>query len=286
MGPVSINALWIYPVKSLAGIPLSSAKLTPAGLAGDREWMLVDDGGRFVTQRQIPQLATLGTAWKNGQLTLSHRGQSVTVHASEARTSRSVTVWRHDCSALMAPAPINRWINEQLKPDTPLTLVRFDPAHQRPLEHERFGQAHTHFADAAPYLISNQASLEALNQRLAERDEPQIDMRRFRPNIVLSRLPAFAEHRLTSLQSEALHLALIDPCQRCAVITVDQSTGERTPTGSPLRTLASINAMPGKPKAPAFGVNSLLKKGDGQVLRVGDLMSAFQPSYRPEEPAT
>lgn len=270
MRPVSISALCIYPVKSLAGIALESAELTREGLAGDREWMLVDDSGRFVTQRQTPQLATLSTAWENSHLTLSQHGESVTIHADEACTSRSVTVWRHNCSALMAPARVNSWINERLKPDTPLTLVRFDSTHTRPLDPARFGEARTHFADAAPYLVCNQASLEALNQRLAERDEPQIDMRRFRPNIVVSGLPAFAEHQLAGLYGEGFHLSLIDPCQRCAVITVDQSTGDRTPNGSPLRTLASLNAMPDKPKAPAFGVNSLLKKGRGKILRVGD----------------
>lgn len=272
MSSVRVAALWIYPVKSLSGTYLASAQLTPAGLAGDREWMLVDHQGRFVTQRQLPQLATLDANWENGQLTLSHRGQSVTVHTEETNTPCTATVWRHECAALMAPDRVNSWINRLLKPNAPMTLVRFDPSYRRTLDPERFGEAHTHFADAAPLLISNQASLETLNGRLADRQEPQVDMRRFRPNIVLSGLPAFAEHRLGSIEGEDFRIAFIDPCQRCAVITVDQSTGQRHSHGSPLRTLAALNAMPDNPKAPAFGVNSVLQAGAGRTIKVGDLV--------------
>lgn len=281
MSSITVEALWIYPVKSLAGIPLASAQLTPAGLAGDREWMLVDASGRFVTQRQLPQLAVIGTAWDNNQLTLVHREQSISVHIDEACTPSSVSLWRDQCQALKAPERVNRWLNEQLKSDTPLTLVRFDRVIERALDSERFGRGNTHFADAAPYLVTNQASLEVLNTQLLERDEPQIDMRRFRPNLVLSGLPAFSEQQVSGLQGQEFSLALIDPCQRCAVITVDQSTGQRAANGSPLRTLARLNPMPDKPKAPAFGVNTLLRHGAGFIVKVGDRLAIEQRDRQP-----
>ncbi|MCR6650818.1 MAG: MOSC domain-containing protein [Cellvibrionaceae bacterium] len=101
-------------------------------------------------------------------------------------------------------------------------------------------------------------------------------MLRFRPNVVFSGLPAFAEHQYQSLRSENgdTVLGLKDHCQRCAVITVDQKTGIASPTQHPFAALAQLNSMPGKPKAPVFGVNTVLVAGNGSEIRCGDQWQA------------
>src|SRR5688572_13292605 len=72
MMTATIEQLWIYPVKSLAGISVLTATLETAGLAGDREWMIVDGDGLFLSQRKLPRLATIKTEFQNGQITLLH----------------------------------------------------------------------------------------------------------------------------------------------------------------------------------------------------------------------
>ena len=54
---LKITELNIYPVKSLRGISLNSAKVTDRGFQYDRRWMLIDDNGMFMTQRDFPQMA-------------------------------------------------------------------------------------------------------------------------------------------------------------------------------------------------------------------------------------
>lgn len=272
MNPVTIEQLWVYPVKSLAGIPLNVSVLQTTGLANDREWMIVDGNGRFVTQRQLPQLATIKTALREDELFLSHARAGEIAVPQPTGESVSVKVWRDDCRAFAAAEHINQWLQEALGHKQPLSLVCFDKRQPRPTNPERFGDFHTFFSDGAPFLVANIASLRALNERLLLDHQTPVDIRRFRPSIVVSGLPAFAEHHCRYLRrpdSDAV-LGLKDHCQRCSVITVDQSTGVPSSDTQPFKTLAQINSMPGNPKAPAFGVNSVLTAGAGSEIRCGE----------------
>jgi uncharacterized protein YcbX len=153
---------------------------------------------------------------------------------------------------------------------------------------ERFGvDCHTVFADAAPYLIANQASLDALNRELLEQGKKSVDIRRFRPNIVINGEPeAFAEHTLTTLQRDPTQdapsdyrLSLIDHCQRCVITTIDPDKGARDDDMTVFKTLARINPMPQLPgteqrskAAPAFAVNALLAGGHDTIIQCGDAL--------------
>jgi uncharacterized protein len=61
MQPVRVSELYIYPVKGARGIRVGAAELTPRGLRHDRRFMIVDEAGRFISQREVPALALLGT---------------------------------------------------------------------------------------------------------------------------------------------------------------------------------------------------------------------------------
>lgn len=272
MPPVIIEQIWIYPVKSLAGISLQSATLLPTGLAGDREWMLVDSDGVFLSQRKLPRMATIRPELQNGELVLSHQRDGEVVVSPTDGEPRPVKVWNSMCSGYPARPEVNKWLQQALATDMDLQLVYFDKRQPRPTNPERFGPYHTYFSDGAPYLCANLESLRALNQHLMLAGTASVDMRRFRPNLVLSGLPPFAEHEVQSLRAAAGNavLGLKDHCQRCAIMTVDQSTGVPSPDQHPLMALAQVNSMPGKPKAPAFGVNSVLLAGEGQEIRCGD----------------
>lgn len=273
---VTIEQLWIYPVKSLAGIPLTSATLLSTGLAGDREWMLVDAEGLFLSQRKIPRMATIRTELRDGGLVLRSPGHGEILVAAPDGETRPVKVWKSVCEAFVARAEVSDWLKQALAIDTDLHLVYFNKRTFRPIDPQRFGPYHTYFADSAPYLSANLASMQALNQHLLTTRIAPVDMRRFRPSVVFSGLPPFAEHHYASLHSAdgEARLGLKDHCQRCSVITVDQDSGVASSAQHPFAALAELNSMPGKPKAPVFGVNTVLMAGEGMGIRCGDQWQA------------
>ena len=270
---LNIEGLYIYPVKSLAGDEVKTATLTNAGLKGDREWMIVDRNGKFVSQRKYPLLATLKATLNHQGLILTNKNRdSISIDQKRLNEELPVKIWNNPCQGLPASEDAGRWIADSIKANEQLSLVYFDKRVRRELDLERFGPGYTYFSDAAPFLIANIASLNFLNQNLEKRGFNPVLMDRFRPNIVLSGLAAFEEHNINRITSAdgATEITLIDHCQRCAVIAVDQSSGERSQGGHPLKQLAAINAMPKNPAAPAFGVNSVLSKTAGNSISVGD----------------
>ena len=131
-------------------------------------------------------------------------------------------------------------------------------------------ETHTHFADAAPLLVANEASLDALNRELASQEESPVPMNRFRPNITIRGPGAFQEHELAALAGPEYRLRMCHPCQRCKVTTIDQDSAEKHPHWQPYKTLATLNPMPGTKRAPAFGHNAIIEKGAGARVSLGD----------------
>lgn len=154
------------------------------------------------------------------------------------------------------------------------------PNHQRvQSQPQRFGDnTHTYFADAAPFLISNTNSLTALNSALQNKGLNPVDDRRFRANIVISGLPAFAEHQVDYLSHHSgERLVLRDHCERCIMTTIDPDTGIKDPSMEPFRTLATLNPNPNNLKAPTFGVNATWMSSPNQPVsywRRGDTLVA------------
>jgi len=304
--PIKISALTIYPVKSLAGIDVDEAILTRKGLAlnclpkglpedslvgdrlvgdkliGDRLWMVVLPNGRFVTQRQIPKMALIRTALDQNKLSLSTKGyESISIPFNHPLSvSRTVTVWKDPCEALDEGDEVSQWLTTVLDSQYPLHLVRMKPQFQRPQSKpDLLGkQTSTYFADAAPYLIANPASVDTLNQHLHVRKYPAVDMRRFRPNIVVNGLAAFDEHKVKRYDQPDGVFAFEScyPSERCVMITIDQDTGTKNPDMEPFKTLKILNPMPTNPSAPAFADNTVLAKGEGQIIRVGDCLNAVK----------
>jgi uncharacterized protein YcbX len=151
------------------------------------------------------------------------------------------------------------------------------PGFQRPQNRpELLGEnTTTFFADAAPYLVANEASLDALNQSLVAGGHQAVPMNRFRPNIIIRGLEAFAEHRLSRLDGEGFRLGFCHPCERCVVTTIDQETAEKHPGRQPFKTLRDINPMPAKKPAPAFGHNAILSQGEQTTLNTGSTLTGY-----------
>ena len=269
-----ISALTVYPVKGMRGIELESARLTPMGLARDRAFMVVRRDGRFVTQRDCPMLALIDTALDGNGVTLSRDGFGTIRVPFETKDGDRVRtrVWKDPCEALDQGLAVSRWLSEALESPDPLRLVAMAPGFRRPQGKADLLGAGTHtlFADAAPFLVANEESLEALNRDLAARGYDTVPMNRFRPNVVVRGLAAFAEHRGGLWRGTRWALRLCYPCKRCIVTTIDQATALRHPKREPFNTLAEINPMPDSDSAPAFGHNAVLAEGADARLRVGD----------------
>ncbi|SEL83689.1 MOSC domain-containing protein [Halomonas daqiaonensis] len=280
---MKITRLNIYPVKSLGGITLDHAELATRGLPYDRHWMVVDDIGRFVTQRQLPHMAQIVVRLDNEALVLDHpEATPLCIPLQRDDQPRlPVYVWDDQCQALDEGAEAAAWLGNVLGSyqGSGLRLVRFAPDQRRGVEPHFLAPgelAHTAFADGYPFLVVSEASLAEVNRVLQAKGLAPVPMERFRPSLVVDGDEPFAENGWSALSTfdEGIRLGLRKPCQRCKITTVDQATGEIAVPGEPLRTLVEMNTR----HAPGgyFGQNAILLAGKGETLAVGDRLTAFR----------
>lgn len=255
-----ISGLNIYPVKSCRGIALDAVKIAATGFEHDREWMVTDAKGLFITQRSNPAMARIETALADG-LTLASPGHG-SIRIGDTTTPREARVWNDTSIADDAGDEAARWLTQVLQ--TPARLVRVGAQWQRDLTAVGVTNPTT-FADKYPFLIISEASLADLNTRL----ETPIPMERFRTNIVVTDVDAYAEDEVKTLTRDNVVLGIAKACERCAITTTDQITGERDPKSEPLRTLAKYRRGP-EGRGVIFGRNVMLIRGTGETLRVGD----------------
>lgn len=264
-----VSGLFIYPVKSCRGLSLDVAAVDELGLVGDRRFLVVDETGKFLTQRTHARMAQIATALDAERLTLSAEGAgSVAVsRASDPHAPlRGVTVWKHsglqaeDCGPEAA-----QWLSDFL--GARLSLVRIGPAFERNVLKKagRPGDVFN-FADAVPVLIAGEASLADLNDRIQENGGEPVPMDRFRANVVVSGGTPFAEDDWPTARIGEVVLRNAGKSIRCIVTTTDQLTGERGK--EPLRTLATYRRDATDPTGVCFGTNFINETKRG-ALRVG-----------------
>ena len=276
MPRATIAALTVYPVKSCRGIALSRARVGARGLVAeagaarvaDREWMIVDRDGRFVTQREYPRLALVETRLEAGTLVLASPGlPELTVPlVAPSGPVREVTVWSSSVPAHDAGEDAERWLSGLIGAE--LRLVRYDSRHERRCNPDYAGAsgAHTAFADAYPVLVIGEASLADLNARLAANGGATVPMNRFRPNLVLAGLEPYDEDHVDTIAGQAVTLRLVKPCTRCQITTTDQDSAqvglEPLPTLAGYRNDATLSGV-------TFGMNAIIVAGAGRELTVG-----------------
>lgn len=272
----SISELTMYPIKSCAGITLTEAVMTASGLsyAGvfDREWMLVDGSGLFLTQREYPRMACLRITIAGDTLRVDTDAMatlSISLKANADAQKITVQIWETEVIADDAGEEAAIWFSQAL--GTRCRLVRFSPQAQRYANTKWTGDtlAPTRFADGYPLLLIAQASLEDLNRRATAQGRQAVPMNRFRPNIVIDGVEAFEEDYAASyLLQNGIQLRPVKPCPRCPIPAVDQLTGEVG--ASPVDILQSYRANPIVDGEITFGMNVILEQGAGLVLRIGD----------------
>lgn len=260
----TLAALNIYPVKSCRGIPLDAATLADTGFIDDRHWMMARPNGRFVTQRELPRMALIGTAVDAAGLTLTAPGMpTLAVPRNGTGDARPVTVWKFTGSGIDCGDVVADWCTQVL--GTPLRLVRFDARVPRECNPEwtRGTRAITEFADGYPVLVISRASLDELNSRLAK----PLPMERFRPNVVIDGVEAHDEDRIHELRAGEVTLRLVKPCTRCSITTTDQQSGAVDGV-EPLATLQTYR-HDRQLMGVAFGQNAIVVCGVGSRLQLG-----------------
>jgi uncharacterized protein YcbX len=274
---LAISALYLHPIKSCAGIGVREALLIETGLEFDRAWMVVDAHGRFITQRELPRMALIVPTLKHTELVLRAPGMlalHLALDAVEAPTR--VTVWKDEVAAYDMGDLAAQWFSDFL--GQKFRLARFDPEQKRLSNKQWTGDidAENAFSDGYPVLVTSEASLADLNQRLAQRGAAPVEMNRFRPNIVLSGLDAYGEDHLDEIRFDTpegeVVLKLVKPCSRCTIPSVDPATGEQG--HEPSDTLATYRADARLDGAITFAMNAVIVKGIECGLRVGQTGTA------------
>ena len=273
----TISRLFVYPVKSCAGIAVQEALLTETGLDLDRAWMVVDAQGMFLTQRTVPRMALVRPQLKTFEMLLRAPGMLPLHLAMDAvQGPTTVTVWNDTVPAWDMGPVAAQWFSDFL--DQPCRLVRFEPGHRRlsSMDWTHGVEAPNQFADAFPLLVTSEASLAELNARLAVAGLASVGMERFRPNVVLAGLEAHDEDRVDMVRVAAeqceVHLQPVKPCVRCPIPNIDPATAQSSPAVADTLQAYRQDARVGG--AITFGMNAIVRQGAGQVLRVGQRMAA------------
>ena len=278
----TIARLFVYPVKSCAGVELPEALLTETGLEFDRAWMVVEAAsGEFISQRELPRMALIRPTLKYSEMVLRAPGM-LALHIAFDRVEEPVRVrvWDDEVAAYDMGDIAAQWFSDFLSEGgarRKLRLVRFDPEHRRLSSRKWTGEveALNQFADGFPLLVISEASLAEFNARMQAAGHDAVGMERFRPNLVLAGIEAHDEDRIDEVRIDTGHngesglvlLRPVKPCARCTIPDVDPATAE---TGTAVNeTLRGYRADPRVNGALTFGMNVIVLEGVEQALRVG-----------------
>ncbi len=285
---VRLASIHIYPMKAARAVDLDESLVEPWGLAGDRRWLLVDEDGRFVSQREEPSLARVVVTYGPLAGTISVcavgfpgcRVAAPVAHDGAGPGGRppqtppqeqemlKVSVWRSTVLAVAAGPEADAWFSAYL--DRPVRLVYLDDPTRRPVDtgYGKDGDV-VSFADGYPLLLTSTGSLDELGRWLTGDGEQPVPMTRFRPNAVVAGAPPWAEDRWRRIRIGAVSFRVVKPCGRCVVTTTDQVTGERG--SQPLKMLGRRRRFGHQ---LVFGQN-MIPDSSG-VIRVGDPVEVLE----------
>ena len=256
----TLSGLYVYPIKSCAGVSLQRSDLSATGLRHDRCWMLVDETGEFMSQRAHPRMALISVRLAPEWVIVNapDMDELEIPLRNETGNQIDVSVFGDTNRGQLVGGETDRWFTEFLK--FPCRLVH------KPDDDPRFVDSafaesgdQVSFADGFAFLLISEASLGNLNSRL----EDPLPMNRFRPNFVVRGCGPYAEDGWSRLRIGSVSFQVAEPCPRCAITTVDQETGTRGK--EPLRTLATYRKSEGE----VFFGRNLIHDTLGTV-RVGD----------------
>jgi uncharacterized protein YcbX len=270
MEELTLQNIYIYPVKSLGGIEVPYAMLEKTGLQFDRKWMLIDEEGVFLSQRTTVQMSMLQVAFAENGFVVTHKkgllSPLIIPFTVAAGNEVTVQIWDDTCLAVELDKQANNWFTYALGITARLVYM---PSATRRLVDNNYATNNeiVSFADAFPLMMIGQASLNDLNKRL---DTP-ILMNRFRPNLVFSGGSAFCEDSFRTFRIGNVVFDATKPCSRCVLTTINQEDGVKGQ--EPLKTLATYRKEQNK---ILFGQN-LLHRNTGSI-QTGDRLEIISAS--------
>ena len=249
MPPPFLSDIYVYPVKSLAGIKVSKWSVNSKGLLHDRKWMLIDSNNQFLSQRKIPKMVLIKTQLTDSELILStSTDSSISLPIDPvAGKAYNTSIWNDVCVAKSTSDIANQWLSDFLgvqcqivyQPDDVVRAV--DPKYAKTTDQ-------VNFSDGFPFLIASEGSMRALNKAM----NLDLSIERFRPNLVISQCQPYAEDSWREISINNIDFRLPKPCSRCAIPTIDLSNA--TISNEPLRTLNRLRKWN---KQVYFGQNAL-----------------------------
>jgi uncharacterized protein len=268
----TLAALFVHPVKSCGGLAPAASLVAETGLEFDRHWIVVDEHGEMLTQRELPRLALVQPTLRSSDMVLRAPGMlALHIRLDTVEGPARTRVWGDELRAYDMGDLAAQWFSDCL--GRRARLLRFDPDQQRLSSPEWTGniRAETAFADGFPLLVTSVASMADLNARLAARGAPAAAVQRFRPNLVFDGLQALDEDHIDQITIGAdggtVRIKLVKPCTRCSIPDVDPATGiAGHAVGDALAGYRADARMGG---AITFGMNAVIVEGFGRTLRVG-----------------
>lgn len=254
-----VKEIYIYPIKSLAGISLNHAKAEEMGFENDRRWMLIDANNVHVTQREYPIMSQFYPEISNGKITISFENDkhefSIDEHLNVLIES---AVWEDKSEVFEVNQNTSKWFSDKLGFEC--KLVKINKIGARKHESSKTKETYNvSFADAYPYLLIGTESLDFLNEKLEEK----ITVKRFRPNIVVSTKSAHEEDDFKSFKIGEVQFENIKPCGRCIMVNNDPQKGMIKK--EPLKTLSKYRNVN---NSVLFGTN-IVSLNSG-IISVGD----------------
>jgi uncharacterized protein len=263
---LQLSEIYIYPIKSLGGIRLEKTNITSRGLENDRRFMLVDANGRFLSQREYPQLAIFQTEVEGDflKITDNNTGKNLKVNLSPISQSApvSVTIWDDTTTAIEVNQEASDWFTEALGIPTRLVYMHEESQRKTEPNYSLTGEEITSFSDGYPILVIGQSSLDDLNNRL----ENPININRFRPNFVFTNGEPFEEDAWHEFTVGGVRFFGVKPCARCIMTTINQETGEK----SGKEPLLTLNKYRKAGNRILFGQNVLISQLGS--VKTGDLI--------------
>lgn len=256
-----VSELYIYPIKSLAGIPVQSAKVQEIGFENDRRWMLIDEENQFITQRNYPNLSQFYPKIKGNTIEITHSDETHDFFIEEILDEVIFSkVWDDECKVVEVNKATSKWFSEKL--GFTCKLVKIINKGDRKHTNKKLGKIlNVSLADGYPYLLIGSKSLGYLNEKLDEK----ITIQRFRPNIVISSEIAHEEDSFDIFQIGNVKFQNVKPCGRCIMINNDPKTA--VVKKEPLKTLSTYRKVD---NSVLFGTNVMcLNEGE---INVGDLL--------------
>ncbi|ACT01426.1 MOSC domain-containing protein [Paenibacillus sp. JDR-2] len=199
-----VKGITQYPVKSLAGNDMSKAVIEAYGLYGDRSHAFVDETkegwDQYITAREVPMMLGLQATFKDAGRPVDDDFPPLAVTGPEGQSFG----WDEELLAYLQPHSRRTMQLRRYKPSDELLGV-----------------------DARSLLIITDRSLNLLEQMLGR----PVDHRRFRANLLVSLSDDYSGDEYgwigKQLNIGNAKLQVVEPCDRCSLITLDPDTYAR-----------------------------------------------------------